>query len=953
MSMSRRRGANVCVVAILDLKVTHAFWWSFPEFDCLTGLRCRSIKTCRIVGGAIRTFISYDDRTVPTGKVNANLAKSELICPSAAASVREGMADSVKKGQVATDLQLRMDILMYTAETEVFIDKIQRQLSAGFGFIPLVGAGLSVSSGIPATRQLKSYLAYCIALSLKIVCSATAHREWNPREHPWPPLGDVALCGSADWEEQIWQKLSDLRRTDSGTSNHLLATMQEAFGSLADWRSSLLFLSRLTFHDNIPMCGAPDNQVIDSFFLHIVTTKKPNLGHKMLAFLAERLRIHVILTTNFDDLIEKAFDDADSPLTMFDVHLNAALPPARIVSSGNSLIKLHGGRYGLRADFSLDEQPTHDDYRNFCGYLIGKELNVADWQQADSLETKYHLLIAGVSANDNRILAFLTSAIKTLPNLQLFWLYYAEQDLRLLKHGFENCTRLHLLQYQSLGLFFLETYQRICKCMPPGGTEFPAVWQLPMPPQPPISSLPTRELKQSYDQTYKRLSSAADGRSEHSKVIVVESEKTVHGVSTLCSQLFDQLSVRANCIWLDLDDFFDTEDLYIHMMHAIARQSGQAELPPIALRVSLQKPYHDLTRYLESLKPWILFLNARDGPGTNAGSLDDDTDNKWHPEESRKFWRLVSDLTAHSELPITIIVSSHADKLQAGQDQISVETISLERSCVSFDPEVAVAATLLWIKNPEQGGAVARFVYALTLFHQARYPASLWTWAVVDGANTAGDRDERRVTLADQWLMELSRKGVIQYKPGGFVWMHREIRQRLKMHLEQHYGQREFKAEIHQCIADWYEKLFYSSGDPRAVFESVFHRCECARASRDTCHMVMGRSAIQQSINLLNFGRDTVLSRGYSEATYRWLEALRNAIGDRRDDISERLRRKCDELVVDVAREVADFGKASQYLLRDSGRTGTIVSCPSRKCHLSGSDASVDECDELIVCASP
>ena len=106
----------------------------------------------------------------------------------------------------------------------------------------------------------------------------------------------------------------------------------------------------------------------------------------------------------------------------------------------------------------------------------------------------------------------------------------------------------------------------------------------------------------------------------------------------------------------------------------------------------------------------------------------------------------------------------------------------LSRSPVAFNSHKAIEAAKLWLKtkqghNPEE--EAPRFLYAVTLFHQARYPVALSTWAVHGARHMDRDRDIGRFRLADRWLKELHEEGVIHRKVGGFVWMHREVRDSL------------------------------------------------------------------------------------------------------------------------------------------------------------------------------
>ena len=135
-----------------------------------------------------------------------------------------------------------------------------------------------------------------------------------------------------------------------------LRIFQESMGALAEWRGAGVFLSRIVREVRGPKgaehyglaLDAPDPEVIDNGIRRAVGGRQPTLGHKMLATLANLLRLDIILTTNFDDLLEIAFREARNPLSVFEVHLASSLPPWSALEEKRSLVKMHGNLYSLR-----------------------------------------------------------------------------------------------------------------------------------------------------------------------------------------------------------------------------------------------------------------------------------------------------------------------------------------------------------------------------------------------------------------------------------------------------------------------------------------------------------------------------------------------------------------------------------------------------------------------------
>ena len=199
-----------------------------------------------------------------------------------------------------------------------FIDKCLKAIDEGYRVIPFVGAGLSQASGIPTVKDLHRYLTFCVWLMLGGPYSGKPQAKdgplWEPRSKDWPKIGVHTLFeypkgrwDTTDLASQIHELLITL------TDEKEYSLVLEAYGSLANWRTALNFLSRVTSAECrrgklVIKLFVPDNSIIDSFFLSQVEKKEPNLGHRLLVGLLPFLRANLIFTTNFDDLLEKAFN---------------------------------------------------------------------------------------------------------------------------------------------------------------------------------------------------------------------------------------------------------------------------------------------------------------------------------------------------------------------------------------------------------------------------------------------------------------------------------------------------------------------------------------------------------------------------------------------------------------------------------------------------------------------
>ena len=240
-------------------------------------------------------------------------------------------------------------------ETEL-IDAIATDVAEGARFVPLLGAGFSAEAGIPTATELKTFLRYCVVRVLA---------GWCPRTGTWPDLGTA------------YQAAYDDARLAAPGDDALPAAVA-ASGTRNDWREMLRFLAHYYRKPGAPEApesivrGTHSEAVIDRAFAHVTSGRSPALSHTMLAHLADSLRIHTILTTNFDSLVERAFEQLAMPLQVFDVHVRAGLPSSLLVLAERSIVKLHGSRFGLRADESLDGPPPRADEEQFVGYLQGR-----------------------------------------------------------------------------------------------------------------------------------------------------------------------------------------------------------------------------------------------------------------------------------------------------------------------------------------------------------------------------------------------------------------------------------------------------------------------------------------------------------------------------------------------------------------------------------------------------
>ena len=437
-------------------------------------------------------------------------------------------------------------------EPHVLAQKVFENHRIGQGIIPLTGAGLSVPSGIPDGSELRSYLRLCVGLAVGVGhgdnAKAPDFHLWRPASMTWPARqGDWASHSEAV-QGQIETLIALKPKPDSPCckdATSFLGMCVQARAALTDWRLALQFLCGLQTRtksrkksaksdvfESVPpkdfgfveflqknefefeiVEGNP--HLRDSLFRYITSSHEPCMAHRMLAHFAHPLRMKLILTLNFDSLLEQAMREIHLEPAVFEVHRDANLPTWSHLGNNTSVVKLHGGHWGLMADAILDRDPDETNRRNFRSYLIGE-----DWpreMERDNEEKKMvpvcnHLLVAGISGQDRRIRLFIRDALRKVEGLQVYWCCFSKRDEQMVREYFSSLSddeipkvseaggdnehpkrgAIHLVRAGNLGLLLWEVYLKVTKAPPPSGLDFPVSWQTPMIPS---SQIPESKAK--------------------------------------------------------------------------------------------------------------------------------------------------------------------------------------------------------------------------------------------------------------------------------------------------------------------------------------------------------------------------------------------------------------------------------------------------------------------------
>lgn len=314
----------------------------------------------------------------------------------------------------------------------------------------------------------------------------TSHHLWSTRR----PLIPLLIRSPKDetWEtENLTRKFQEQFRKSldwgvdaetgafSRTSDRFV--IESGLRSMHDWRSMLQFLAKVHKKgDRLVLSEKPDHSVIDSFNVHITRDRQINLGQKMLAHLAGPIRIRTVLTTNFDNLIELAFEKLLRPLKVVTVSNKGELPDPVTVRSKDTIVKLHGELSETRADFSLDDEPELKEKENFSRYIRGEFDNS---KQTDPIAN--HLIVMGFSGQDVRIIQMMKYTLDTRTGVKIFWLCHGLHEPGRIRRlfGTEYESRVVIHQTERPDLFLYELYQHITLNLPAGGFSYQFTHKVP------------------------------------------------------------------------------------------------------------------------------------------------------------------------------------------------------------------------------------------------------------------------------------------------------------------------------------------------------------------------------------------------------------------------------------------------------------------------------------------
>lgn len=333
-------------------------------------------------------------------------------------------------------------------------DDVRRAWYSSRSVVPIIGAGLSVDSGIPIIRTIVRYLG--------MLQKYLEMRAFLPRDS-----GDLLTDCGAYYTDQPWRYISEFRWPDpfqlqqdllgkaeeecplevpaevigrwacEGLESALGRTNPAGCRHYEDFRTALKNVPGLTdeqkgaIEESLGPSGGYSvafnllgdwkrllqhftkfrGDYADALFSRLCAGKGPSLGHRYLAFLANLLAVKTVFTFNFDDLIEQSLEELGVRPKVFAMEEGRSLPHASLTGEGVSVIKMHGSSHALLVDERLDH-PLSDEYKQRFGAIV---------------RDAPLLLVVGCSGDDNRLRTLVEYVLRTAKSgaeRAVIWLHF-------------------------------------------------------------------------------------------------------------------------------------------------------------------------------------------------------------------------------------------------------------------------------------------------------------------------------------------------------------------------------------------------------------------------------------------------------------------------------------------------------------------------------------------------
>ena len=544
-----------------------------------------------------------------------------------------------------------------------------------------------------------------------------------------------------------------------------------ALRSLWDWTTTIEFLaSSVIQYDQIKkedklILGPSNASLVDSFNSHITRGRQPNKIHVMIARLARSMRSNLILTTNFDTLIEDSYHAQGEEIYMIPVSLGDQVPTFESARSQDTLVKLHGDTTSTRADSTINRDASPSDLHNFYSLLRGP-------RKPGQLQPISHvpsdLLVIGYSAGDARCVQMIKYVLENDNSFTCYWICYSDSDVDKVRRIFRDYLkptvepRFWISQTDRPDLFLGDLYHKINLALPGGGqpVAFNPV-QIPYVLEPKKTDKKFEDSLKSY---LKNRTSYTEGLIEDPPSHFLESHYDI--MRGLCSES----GIRM--LWFELEDYLNSTSLLNATLTELARASHimRHEWPGVMTVDTIEdllvdKKRDDIYQGIESFvrkfkatpQRWLLVFYGRNGPGGCSG-LPDQANNRYWADREYLIFKELRKVLVKIGFAVLYFPYSHnrADRATALELEFSKMFPGAPGKPlhISIDPSIpkgnraALEPSSSWInkaikeiidkfsKTPlrknDQRPVGLIWLHNILLFRQSRHPAALASEVAID-----------------------------------------------------------------------------------------------------------------------------------------------------------------------------------------------------------------------------
>lgn len=749
------------------------------------------------------------------------------------------------------------------------IRQILDWVKEGREIIPLTGAGISIESGIPPMAELTRYLAKVQAyIRFRVFRDRPAVAEDNDpplwptylytylAELGWPDPGQLDTdlwhwlkkegCASLQLPTEIPHLWMDLL-----VENEILHNLESLDSKLVGWlkrlsgrsddRESiataeppgdvgyrLLHLRGSYWKGLLSSLTRSDPDLIDALFQRLVRRRRPGSSHRFLALLAPQLRIQLVLTLNFDQLLEAALKLEGIRPAVYGVAGGAPLPYPALIQEDLSIVKLHGSAFGLMVGDQLDRPVDRETRARFRDYLPHQPV----------------LLVLGVSGWDQRVIDLLELVEEKEGDI--LWLHFEPDGpaapVRWLAQKWRQDRRpseLKWLRVQSPGAFLKELYRHRSLSHPSCGR--PLLTDDPRP----IAERPTPKQPDA---------------AESSPPIVVfedEGESIGLGASRALSDLAAAGAERYRTIWIDMEAMYTEDDLVVEIFSRL--RQFDPFLPPEILPAERSSGSRKIRRRLFAALGrgrYLIAFNAVGSFGrapTQHHRREKVAEDEHFDKGIQLVTHLIEDVDREPWLLKDSILAFAVDKPRCRTEEETRRHLERMQPLLDLRSRISGSPLIRWHEvtaavgpDPgmiDPGSDDGKGLFLLSAFRRRRSYIAMRRLL----PEILGIQRGREGTAVDDQLADWERRGLILRAEGGEYWMSRGFRNAIYTRdeepirgsglvdvgtaadLEARLERFLRSIQVHHWIAGYYEERFSSSRETFALIELIYHRVSALR----------------------------------------------------------------------------------------------------------------------------